>query len=355
MVKDKMQTKIIKVDQINPDPDALKPAADILKKGGLVAFPTETVYGLGAVYNNDDALKGIFKVKGRPGDNPLIVHIWKIEQLDQLVETIHPEYQCLINAFWPGPLTLIFPKKAEVSSLVTAGLNTVAVRMPSHPVSRVLFQLTDLPVAAPSANLSGSPSPTLGTHVKHDFDGKIPIIIDSGSCDAGIESTVFAFSGNQPYILRPGSITREMLEKVLGKPVISVSPGEVERPQAPGMKYRHYAPEAPVIMVEGNNELVVEKINQLIQEKIQEKSLNFQVVILSTTENLNQYPRGRVLDMGSKNNLDEAAKRIYQLLRQCDKLKADLVIIEGMGEEGIGFAIQNRLHKAAGGNIIHVS
>lgn len=346
-----MQTKVIQVNPENINKSSLLPAAEKLKEGGVVAFPTETVYGLGAVYNRENALKEVFTVKGRPADNPLILHIWDQRQLADIVLEINPRYQLLMDAFWPGPLTLVFPKKPDISPLVTAGLETVAVRMPSHPVGRQLLELTGLPVAAPSANLSGSPSPTLAEHVISDFDGKIPYVIDSGPCSAGIESTVLTLTTDQPIILRPGSITREMLEKVLGEPVYLTKPGEIDRPQAPGMKYRHYAPKAPVILVEGKNDKVVEKINQLIGEK----PTSQKVIILSSTENKDRYCRGIVMDIGPQTQLEITAALIYQSLRECDKLQADLVLIEGVSDEGLGAAIQNRLRKAAGGNVIDVT
>ncbi|HYH02470.1 MAG TPA: L-threonylcarbamoyladenylate synthase [Bacillota bacterium] len=345
-----METVLLKV---NPDciqSGILLPAAASLQSGDLVAFPTETVYGLGASYRNEPALRRIFETKGRPGDNPLIVHIWNPNQLDELVLEIDPKFEKLIAAFWPGPLTLVFPKQATVSPLVTAGLTTVAVRMPSHPVARELLRLTAIPVAAPSANLSGKPSPTRGEHVMADFNGKIPWIIDAGPCNAGIESTVLMLDAGKPLILRPGSVTREMLEEVLQE-TVAVSNGEAQRPSAPGMKYRHYAPKAPVVLVEGPKEAIVRKINELLQEdRLQKK-----VVVIGSAENLTKYHTKLVLDLGSEQNLELAAMRLYDLLRACDELGADQILIEGVDQKGIGAALTNRLHKASGGNVIDVS
>lgn len=344
-----MDTTVIKIQRHKPD--GLIPAAQILQSGGLVAFPTETVYGLGGIFNNETSLLNIFAVKGRPADNPLIVHIHHTDQLDQLVSSISPSAAKLIRRFWPGPLTLIFPKKAEVSSIVTAGLDSVAVRMPSHPVARELLRLTGIPVAAPSANLSGKPSPTVVGHVIDDLMGKIDCIIDGGPCSAGVESTVLSLMGANPVILRPGTVTREDLEPVLGEPVFLADDGEVGRPQAPGMKYRHYAPEAPVTLFKGQPEKIVREINR----RLSEKPDNDKIVILSTTENITEYRNEWVLDMGPQGCPDIIAGRIYELLRFCDRLSPGSIFIEGVTEQGIGAAVINRLRKAAGGNIIDVS
>lgn len=344
-----MKTHYLKINPEKFESSQLIPAADILTGGGLVAFPTETVYGLGAVVDHEAALQNIFQVKGRPGDNPLILHIWHHRQLSDIAETVDPRYQKLIDAFWPGPLTLIFPKKANISPTVTAGLPTVAVRMPSHPVAWELLRLVDRPVAAPSANLSGRPSPTRGEHVREDLDGKIPMIIDAGPCQAGIESTVLLLA-EKPYILRPGSVTREMVEEILQEPVEVVTSGEkVDRPQAPGMKYRHYAPEAPVTLVEGEELAVIAAINRMIEETGEN------VVVLAFSEHLDCYRNVTVLDLGPRESPWIAAARLYDLLRSCDQMKAGRIYVEGLEKTGVGTAVENRLFKAAGGNVIHVS
>lgn len=344
-----MKTTILKIDRNKPA--GLEPAARALKNGRLVAFPTETVYGLGAVYNNDTALLNIFAVKGRPADNPLILHIYHLEQLSQIVSFISPLAEKLIKRFWPGPLTIIFPKKIEVSSVVTANLNTVAVRMPSDPAARELLRLTGIPVAAPSANLSGKPSTTLGEHVINDLSGKIELIIDAGPCPAGVESTVLSLTGATPVVLRPGTVTKEELEHFLGQTIFLAGEGEIERPQAPGMKYRHYAPEAPVTLFEGKPEKIVWEINR----RLAEKASDLKTVVLGTTENIVKYQNEWVLDMGPQESPEIIAGRIFELLRFCDQLKADAVLIEGISDQGIGAAVINRLRKAAGGNVIHVS
>lgn len=344
-----MKTTTIHIE--NQQYDRLDPAASSLKAGGLVAFPTETVYGLGAVYTNESALLKVFAVKGRPADNPLILHIWRQEQLEELVSEISPKAERLIKAFWPGPLTLIFPKQSQVSPIVTADLDTVAVRMPSHPVARELLRRTNIAVAAPSANLSGRPSPTRGSHVIEDLDTKIDFIIDAGSCSEGVESTVLSLQDQTPIILRPGSVTLEMLEGVLHEKVDVAKPGEVDRPQAPGMKYRHYAPKAPAILIEGDNDRVVREINRLL-------ALNppqLKAAVLSTTENVTRYANEWVLDMGPVDEPVKIARRIYDLLRFCDTLAVEQIYIEGIPPEGIGMAILNRLRKAAGGHIVHVT
>jgi L-threonylcarbamoyladenylate synthase len=344
-----LQTTVIKVNSEQIRRELLEPAARLLNEGRLVAFPTETVYGLGAVYQDESALSQIFATKGRPADNPLIVHVWELGQLAELVREIDPKLQRLIDAFWPGPLTLVFPKKPAVSDLVTAGLDTVAVRMPSHPVARELLRLTKVPVAAPSANLSGKPSPTRAEHVLADFMAKIPMVIDGGPCQAGLESTVLMLDFGQPLILRPGAVTREMVETTLHE-TVTIASGEASRPQAPGMKYRHYAPRAPVVLVEGEATKVVAQINVLLDELRQFGK----VIVIGSTENLTQYQTDLVLDLGPSGHLELAAMRLYDLLRRCDAMGADRIIIEGVNENGIGAAIKNRLRKAAGGNVIHV-
>lgn len=333
-----------------PEPKFLGEAARILQNGGLVAFPTETVYGLGAVYDNESAIRKVFAVKGRPADNPLIVHIWGLTQLTELTAEIGPKAERLMEEFWPGPLTLIFPKKENVSAIVSAGLDTVAVRMPSHPVAQELLKLTGIPVAAPSANLSGRPSPTRGEHVREDLAGKIEIIIDAGPCSKGIESTVLSLTHRVPVILRPGSVTREMLEAALNEPVEISGFREHDRPRAPGMKYRHYAPRAPVLLVEGENRKVVTEINRRL-------GLNpsCKAIVLGSTENIGLYHNEWVLDLGPQGNFEIMATRLYQLLRFCDQLPVEIIYIEGIETAGVGLAVANRIQKAAGGNVIHVS
>ena len=344
-----MKTTIIKIDRNRPE--GLGPAARVLRGGGLVAFPTETVYGLGAICTDERALLNIFAVKGRPADNPLILHIYDWSQLAHIVDSITPIAERLIERYWPGPLTLVLPKRPEISRVVTADLPTVAVRMPSDPVARELLRLTGIPVAAPSANLSGKPSPTLGQHVINDLAGKIEMIIDAGPCPAGVESAVLSLTGAAPTLLRPGVITREEMEEVIGGPILTAKAGDSLRPQAPGMKYRHYAPTAPAVLFEGAPEKIVAEINR----RLARKPPGQKTVVLGTTANMADYRNEFVLDMGPGERPEIIAGRIYQLLRFCDQLQADLMFIEGVADRGVGTAVVNRLRKAAGGNIIHVS
>jgi L-threonylcarbamoyladenylate synthase len=334
----------------DPDSKQLEEAATILQNGGLVAFPTETVYGLGAIYNNDSALRKVFAVKGRPADNPLIVHIWQLTQLTELTTMVGSKAERLITEFWPGPLTLIFPKRDKVSAVVSAGLDTVAIRMPSHPVAQSLLKRTGIPIAAPSANLSGRPSPTRGEHVRQDLMGKVDAIIDAGPCSKGIESTVLSLSHRIPVILRPGSVTQEMIETVLHEHVEIANPKVDDKPCAPGMKYRHYAPQAPVLLIEGENRKVVAEINRLLATGTSRKAM-----VLGSTENIALYHNEWVLDMGPQANPEIMATRLYDLLRFCDQLPVEMIYIEGVEATGVGLAVTNRIQKAAGGNIIHVS
>ncbi len=343
-----METKIISVSEANLDP--LGAAAQLLKNGGLVAFPTETVYGLGAVYNNPSSILQIFAVKGRPADNPLIVHIWRLEQLQELTDEVSAKAIRLIESFWPGPLTLIFRKKQIVSPVVSAGLDSIAVRMPAHPVAAKLLQLTGIPVAAPSANLSGRPSPTRGSHVILDLAGKIDLIIDAGPASNGIESTVLSTIHEPCVILRPGSVTKEMIEDVLHE-TVDISGNQTEdRPVAPGMKYRHYAPEAPLFLVEGDNGKVVSEINRLLAISPDRKA-----VVIGSTENIGRYHNEWVLDYGPRRAPEIIAARLYEILRFCDQLPIEIIYVEGVDTGGVGLAVVNRIRKAAGGNIIHVS
>lgn len=362
-----MDTKVIKINEGQENMDMLVEAAGVLREGGLVVFPTETVYGLGANALNNNAVKGIFEAKGRPSDNPLIVHIHSIEQLESLTSDVNDIAKAAIKAFWPGPLTLIFNKKEEVSNLVTAGLNTVAVRMPKHNVALSLLRIANVPVAAPSANISGKPSPTQAIHVIQDLSGKVEYIIDGGSCDVGLESTVLDTTLTPPVILRPGGISLEQLQEVLGE--VAIDPALAKRqviggitsdpsiednditPRAPGMKYKHYSPEAEVTVVEGQTDKVIQFINNKINEY---KNQNKKVGVLASTENIDFYKDAVVVSYGSKNNPELIAASLFDCLREFDNKKVDIVFAEAVGTEGIGFAIMNRMNKAAGYKIIKV-
>ncbi|THE10990.1 threonylcarbamoyl-AMP synthase [Bacillus timonensis] len=322
-------------------------AASLLQKNEVVAFPTETVYGLGASALSDEAVAKIYEAKGRPSDNPLIVHISTIGQLHNIVQEIPEQAERLIAKFWPGPLTLVLKRKEDaVSKKVTAGLETVAVRMPSHPVALALISASGLPLAAPSANTSGKPSPTLAKHVADDLTGKIAGILDGGATGVGLESTVLDCTSEVPVILRPGGVTKEQLEAVCG--VVGVDRAilrEGEAPKSPGMKYKHYAPTAPLTIVNGQ----VEFIQSLVNEKQNE---GLKVGVLTTTEREDKYKADKIIACGSREDLESVANRLYDVLRLFDESGVDVIFSESFPSEGIGQAIMNRLTKAAGHKII---
>ena len=351
-----MRTEIIKVDINTPGWDRqLDYAADVIKRGGLAAFPTETVYGLGANALNEKAVTGIFAAKGRPSDNPLIVHIADQRELESLTSSVPSCAAGLIYAFWPGPLTLVMPKASSVPGVITAGLDTVAVRMPSHPVALALIKKSGVPVAAPSANVSGRPSPTLASHVIEDLDGKVDVIIDGGKVEVGLESTVLDITAEPPMILRPGGITYEQLRGQLGEVRFdpSLLPGgkAVSVPRAPGMKYRHYAPKAKVVIVQGSFPNVVEKINSLSR---QNGEAGIKTGILATDESKEHYGGAYVVSMGSRKSPATIAANLFESLRYFDGTDIQMIIAEAIDGDGIGMAVMNRLDKAAGHNIIKV-
>ncbi len=338
-----LQTLILK-----PDPDSYIRASDILRGGGLVAFPTETVYGLGANALDRDAVLSIFSAKGRPADNPLIVHIHHRDQLEPLC-AVPDRALSLMDAFWPGPLTILFNKKDTVPSVVTAGLSTVAIRMPSHPVASSLLRACGLPIAAPSANSSGRPSPTTAAHVFEDMNGRIPLILDGGMCDVGLESTVLDLCHGQPTILRPGGVTREMLEDVLrcqvdlaGSILRPLKEGEVAR--SPGMRYKHYAPRAAVTLVTGSGEKVLQKLRSLFLEQ-QEKGTR--CCVLCFREHLSALKGCNPHDIGSLASPEEVAHQLFSVLRQLDEEGFEVVFSEVIPPEGLGLAVMNRLGRAA--------
>ncbi len=324
----------------------LQEAAKLLRENEAIAFPTETVYGLGANAMNDEAIAKIFEAKGRPSDNPLIVHIGTKSQLDGIVKEIPPVAEQLMEHFWPGPLTIILPRKEGISEKVTAGLHTVGVRMPDHPVALALIEEANVPVAAPSANRSGRPSPTLASHVYEDLNEKIAGIVDGGATGVGVESTVIDCTSAVPTILRPGGITKEQLEAVIG--TVSLDPAlkdEKEKPKSPGMKYTHYAPKAPLSIVEGSREF----IQRLVDEKKEE---GFKVGVLTTEEYQHVYNADVVLSCGVRSDLASVATKLYDVLRTFDASEVDVIFSESFPNEGIGNAIMNRLTKAAGHQII---
>lgn len=365
-IDDRIPTEIITMENtLTPDLEKLKRAGAILRRGGLVAFPTETVYGLGANALDEAAARRIYAAKGRPSDNPLIVHIGDLDGLAPLVTKIPKEGKTLMEAFWPGPLTLIFPKSQMVPGGTTGGLDTVAVRLPSHPTARAIIRLAGVPIAAPSANTSGKPSPTLAEHVWKDMEGRIDMIVDGGPVGIGLESTIIDVSGENPVILRPGAVTQEMASRALGHfvaldPAIS-GDGPMDlgvRPKAPGMKYKHYAPEADLILVDGTAEAVVRVIWQLAREKM---AAGFRVGIICTDETRNLYPTtgdmgggGRILNLGSRGREEVIAHNLYGILRRFDDMGTDFIYSEIVPADHLGQAIMNRLKKAAGYHVISV-
>lgn len=351
---EKKDTKIWKIydEKTEASVAAIKEVANKLVNGEVIAFPTETVYGLGANALDNEAVKRIFIAKGRPSDNPLIIHIANIEQLDELTDEINETSQLLINKFWPGPLTIVFKKKDGISDLVTAGLNTVAVRMPNHPIALEILRKAGIPIAAPSANSSGKPSPTTAKHVLNDLDGKIAGIVDGGATGVGIESTVIDLSGDIPLILRPGGITIEELRDALGEVKSDIIVEKGEQPRSPGTKYKHYAPKGEMIIIEGTEDKVINKMIQHINGQIK---LSKSVGILTLEEHKDKFKDANlVLAYGSKDNLYPMAEHLYDALRMFDTNNIDYIIVEAVEEKGIGHSIMNRLYKAVDRNIIDI-
>lgn len=335
--------------------DNLQEAAEILKEGGLVASPTETVYGLCANALDEAAVKNIYRAKGRPSDNPLIVHIADLDMLKPLVQEVSPIAQKLMDAFWPGPMTLIFKATDLVPKVLTGGLDTVAIRFPSHPTINKLIKTSKLPLAAPSANTSGKPSPTNFTRVYEDLNGKIDCIIEGDHSEYGVESTVIDTTCDIATILRPGGITFEMLEEVLGQVMMDPALGhklkEGEVPRAPGMKYTHYSPNADVVIVKGELHQVKQAINQLVKEQ---KALGKTVGVLATDETVSLFMADKVISVGTESNPLTIASNLFEVLRSFDDAHIDVVYSLAFKETGIGKAIMNRLEKSAGYHIIEV-
>ena len=351
-----MKTVIEKITEqlTEEDKKKIEAAGDILKQGGLVAFPTEAVYGLGADALNPEASKKIYAAKGRPSDNPLIVHISNMKALEKITSEIPEKAKKMAKEFWPGPLTMIFPKSEQVPLETTGGLETVGVRMPNHPIALALIVAGGGYIAAPSANTSGKPSPTKAEHVALDMDGKIPMILDGGAVGIGIESTIVDFSTEIPMILRPGYITPEMIQKVIGE--VKMDPGlsmddPTAHPKAPGMKYKHYAPKADLILVNGAQEKVIQKINELVS-MAQESGKKTGVI--GTDETCGRYQAGIVKSIGTRSEEDTIARHLYGILREFDDLDVDVIYSESFSTPRIGQAIMNRMLKAAGHQVIEV-
>ena len=348
-----MQTIIRKVDENCIDEMIMEEAGALLKEGALVAFPTETVYGLGANALDSEAAAKIYAAKGRPSDNPLIVHIADMDALSLIVAEIPEAAKKLAAKFWPGPLTMVMKKSEVVPYGTTGGLDTVAVRMPAHPIALEMIRHGGGYIAAPSANTSGRPSPTLASHVADDMDGIVPLILDGGAVGIGIESTIVDLTDEIPTILRPGFITKEMLQKVVGEVQIDkgLDADSKTPPKAPGMKYRHYAPKAELMIVEGSSEAVVAKINALVKEN-EEKGIC--TGIIGTEETISRYPTGIVKCMGTRSDELSISSHLYGILREFDESDAQVIYSESFEEGAMGSAIMNRLLKAAGHKIIHV-
>lgn len=344
-----MRTVVRRMDQPDEAELGYREAAQCLAAGQNVAFPTETVYGLGAWIGSEEGLRGIFEAKGRPSDNPLIVHVYPGFDMREVAAEITPRVQALMDRFWPGPMTLILPKAEQVSSRVSAGLPTVAVRMPNHPVALEMMRRAGLAVAAPSANLSGRPSPTTAAHVMEDMNGRIPLILDGGACEIGLESTIIDMTVDPPMILRPGGLTMERIREIL--PDVRLDPGlSVEAhvtPKAPGMKYRHYAPKAPMWMACGTPDEQEAAIRQALA---QHEGLRRGV--LTVREHHDDYRAEVIQAIGSLDDPETMAAGLYDALRQFDRLGCEILFAETIPEQGIGTAYMNRLKKACGGHVL---
>lgn len=348
------KTLMLKVDPQQPETEKIQIAADFIKKGGLVAFPTETVYGLGADALNAKAVLALFEAKKRPLDNPPIVHICDAKDVYRLAKEVPPEAEKLMKTFWPGPLTLIFKRSVIVPDVTVAGLDTIAVRMPRHNVALALIKESNCPISAPSANLAGKPSPTMAKHVLEDLDGRIDAVLDAGPTAIGVESTVLDLTVDPPQVLRPGGTPYEVLKKTLGRvelnPIVTAEkPLPVDRARSPGVKHKHYAPDADVVVVEGELSSVVNKVNELSEFYLRRGS---KVGILCTDETVRHYRADVVKSLGSRSNLAGVAKNLFRLLREFDLEKVDVVIAEGVPTQGLGLAVMNRLRKASGYKIV---
>ncbi|MBS4030331.1 MAG: threonylcarbamoyl-AMP synthase [Clostridiales bacterium] len=333
--------------------DAIRCAASILRAGGLVAFPTETVYGLGADALNAKAVAGIFAAKGRPVDNPLIVHIAEASQMESLAQNIPPEAYLLADKFWPGPLTLVLESRPAVPPETTGGLHSVALRVPDHPAALALLKEAAVPVAAPSANLSGTPSPTSARHVLDDLAGRIDAVLDGGPSGVGVESTVLDIRNGQPLLLRPGGVTPEEIAFILGRecPQAYWQENMSEPPPSPGLKYGHYAPKAPLYLVRGQPGAVLDRVREL-RDYFQTRG--DKVGLLLSRESAGDIVSEYVEILGDRKDAGELAANLYAALRRFDQQNVDVIIAEGYGEEGMGLALMNRLIKAAGSRVIDV-
>lgn len=336
-----METEIIKISD-SSEKEKIKKAAAILKSGGLVAFPTETVYGLGADATDSEAAKKIYAAKGRPSDNPLIIHISDPADAERYAFTNECYYR-LSKAFMPGPLTVILPKKDTVPSSVTGGLDTVAIRCPAHPVANAIIKECGVAIAAPSANISGSPSPTSGEHVIHDMYGRIEMIVDGGACDIGLESTIIKLDGNSATLLRPGAVTCDALscvcDKVTISPAVTEELSKNEKPLSPGMKYRHYAPTAPLVLLDGDEDCVIDFLRRAQNAE--------RCTILCYNEELDALRYERLLPIGARDDIATQSQKLFSALREADMLDGDVIYAHLPQKEGLGLALYNRMIRAA--------
>lgn len=358
-VSNRMNTVTVKIDRSKPEfteaeDAALRRAGEVIRAGGLVAFPTETVYGLGGDALNRESSRKIYAAKGRPSDNPLIVHICRFEDIRQIVKEV-PEEACRIaEAFWPGPLTMILPKSELVPKETTGGLDTVAVRFPSDKIAQKLIEYSGGYIAAPSANLSGRPSPTVAKYVAEDMDGRIEMIIDGGAVGIGLESTIIDLTVSPPQILRPGYVTEEMLRKVLGRvdtDVTILSADSGQAPKAPGMKYRHYAPKGELTIVEGEPDAVVAYINGQVQKA---RENGEKTGVIGTDECAGRYCADVVKSVGSREDEESIARHLFTALREFDDENVERMYSESFDSAGLGQAIMNRLLKAAGHHVVRL-
>jgi len=344
----------LRVNRDEPEIDKVRVAADIIRSGGLVAFPTETVYGLGADALNPEAVARIYSAKKRPLDNPIIVHVASRDELYKIAEEVPKDAERLIDTFWPGPLTLVLKASRIVPKATTGGLDTVAVRMPDFKVALALIRESGVPIAAPSANLAGRPSPTSAEHVRQDLEGRIDLILDAGPTRVGVESTVLDLTTDPPQVLRPGGVPYEELKNILSlvalHPVVAA---EVEIPLAqarsPGMKHRHYAPNAKVVLVEGRLAATIVKVQELANYHMKEGE---KVGILATDQTASRYESDVVKSLGDRDNLATAASNLFRLLREFDEERVNIIVAEGVPARGLGLAIMNRLRRASGYNIV---
>lgn len=349
-----MYTKIMKIKE-NCNDDIIEEASKVLRDGGLVAFPTETVYGLGGNALDESVARKIYEAKGRPSDNPLIIHIGEIDDIIKLAKDIPSKVYQLINKFWPGPLTIILKKHSIVPDGTTGGLDTVAIRMPDNFIARELINKSGVFIAAPSANISGRPSTTQAKHVIDDLEGKIDVIIDGGSSTLGLESTIVDFTEEIPTILRPGFITLNQISEVIGDVIIDLPSTDglfaEGAPKAPGMKYKHYAPKGELFIYEGELEKVVSVINEQAKENYR---CGKKVGIIATEETKDDYDCGVIKIIGSRKDERTIASRLYGVLREFDDINTDIILTEAFVNGSLGDAIMNRLLKAAGYNVIKV-